>query len=218
MAKFLIRSLISLNLKWYDNINSGLVKKYVTCIMVFFIQFHFVKFSQFYFTTPSVLFTKLHLETIDWMKRRLFAYMLLENHIFNQNWIFRPLYMYKQPTLKKQWKYNIFVQILYSYFRYTGRLFLRCARFLARGNIIRASCETNKEVFSFKGNIQKNLCEGHKDFDCTHSFLCKSLLLSLSSPILFPSDVLAQWPVLVVFCDNIISEWSKIWKPLAILF
>ena len=153
MAKFLIRSLISLNLKWYDNINSGLVKKYVTCIMVFFIQFHFVKFSQFYFTTPSVLFTKLYLETIDWMKRRLFAYMLLENNIFNQNWIFRPLYMYKQPTLTKQWKYNIFVQILYSYFRYTGRLFLGCARFVARGNIIRTSCETKKEVFSFKGNI-----------------------------------------------------------------
>ena len=27
--------------------------------------------------------------------------------------------MYKRPTLTKQWNYNIFVQILYSYFRYT---------------------------------------------------------------------------------------------------
>ena len=102
MAKFLIRSLISLNLKWYDNINRGLFKNYVTWIMVFFIQFHFVKFSQFYFTTPSVLLTKIHLETIEWMKRRLFASMLLENHIFKDNWIFKPFCMYKQPTLPEQ--------------------------------------------------------------------------------------------------------------------
>ena len=102
MTKFLIRSLISVNLKWYDNINRGLFKNYVTWIMVFFIQFHFVKFSQFYFTTPSVLLTKIHLETIEWMKRRLFAYMLLENHIFKDNWIFRPFCMYKQPTLPEQ--------------------------------------------------------------------------------------------------------------------
>ena len=32
--------------------------------------------------------------------------------------------MYKQSTLTNQWNYNIFEQILYRYFRYTGRLFL----------------------------------------------------------------------------------------------
>ena len=44
---------------------------------------------------------------------------------------------YKQTTLAKQW-HNIVVQISYSYFRYTGRLFLRCAVFVALCNIIRA--------------------------------------------------------------------------------
>ena len=34
--------------------------------------------------------------------------------------------LHKQPTLTKWWNYNIFVQILYSYFRYTCRLFLVC--------------------------------------------------------------------------------------------
>ena len=53
--------------------------------------------------------------------------------------------MYKQSTLTNQWNYNIFEQILYSYFRYTGRLFLGCAPFVARCNIIRVSRETNIE-------------------------------------------------------------------------
>ena len=39
-------------------------------------------------------------------------------------------HMYKQPTLTNQWNYNIFVRTLYSFFRYTGRLFLECALFL----------------------------------------------------------------------------------------
>ena len=43
------------------------------------------------------------------------------------------------------WNYNAFVQILYSYFRYTRRIFLRCALFVARCNIIRASRETRKK-------------------------------------------------------------------------
>ena len=47
--------------------------------------------------------------------------------------------MYKQTTLTEDWNYNTFVQILYSYFRYTGSLFLGCALFVACCNIIRAS-------------------------------------------------------------------------------
>ena len=55
MAKFLIRSLISLNLKWYDNKITNWTQsysKYVTCIMAFFTPFHFVTFGQFYPTLP----------------------------------------------------------------------------------------------------------------------------------------------------------------------
>ena len=99
----------------------------------------------------------------------------------------------------------IFLCKYYSYFRYTGRMFLGCALFVARCNVIRASCETKKEGLSFKENIQRNLREGHKLFDCTHSFLCNSLLLSLSTPFPFTSDVLAQWHAWVVFCDDIMS-------------
>ena len=42
------------------------------------------------------------------------------------------------------------MQILYSYFRYTGRLFLVCALFDARCNTIRALWETKKKRLSYK--------------------------------------------------------------------
>ena len=53
--------------------------------------------------------------------------------------------LYKQPTLPKWWNYNIFVQIYYSYFRYTGRDFVGCALFVACCNTTRATSETKKE-------------------------------------------------------------------------
>ena len=59
--------------------------------------------------------------------------------IFKRNLIFRHSCIYRQPTLTKSWNFNIFVQILYSYFRYTGRLFLGYALFVARCNTIRTS-------------------------------------------------------------------------------
>ena len=43
------------------------------------------------------------------------------------------------PVPTGWWNYNIFVQILYSYFRYTGRLILECTIFASHCNIIRAS-------------------------------------------------------------------------------
>ena len=42
------------------------------------------------------------------------------------------------------------MQILYSYFRYTGRHFLGCALFVARCNTIRTSWETKKERLSYR--------------------------------------------------------------------
>ena len=43
----------------------GPLKKYVTCIMVFFTPFNVVTLSQFYSNASPVLFTKLHKETIE---------------------------------------------------------------------------------------------------------------------------------------------------------
>ena len=42
------------------------------------------------------------------------------------------------------------MQIMYSYFRNTGRLFLGCALFVARCNTIRTSWETKKERLSYR--------------------------------------------------------------------
>ena len=67
--------------------------------------------------------------------------------------------MHKQPTLTKQWKYNIFVQILYNSFRYAGRLFFGCDLFVARCNNIRHSCETMKErKYRVSEKIYRKIC------------------------------------------------------------
>ena len=50
-------------------------KKYATCIMAFFTPFNFVTPCQFYTTTSSVSFSKLHQETIQCDGKRFFAYM-----------------------------------------------------------------------------------------------------------------------------------------------
>ena len=47
--------------------------------------------------------------------------------------------------MTKQWNYNIFVQMLYRYFIYNGKIFFGCAVFVACCNIIRALWETKKE-------------------------------------------------------------------------
>ena len=135
-------------------------KNYVTCIMAFFTLFNFVTLCQFYSTTFPVSFSKLHPETTEWEGKRFFAHMAaltyhvisteVENHIFKHNWIFRHFCIYKQPTLTKQWNFNIFVQILYSYFRYTVRLILGYALFVACFNTIRTSWETRKERLSYR--------------------------------------------------------------------
>ena len=91
--------------------------------------------------------------------------------------------------------------MLYSYFRYTGRLFLGCTLFFARCNIIRPSCESKKERLSCRKNTQKNLCERHHFFDCIPSFLCYFLLLSWSTP--FPS--------LVTYLLNVSYGWYSVW-------
>ena len=104
----------------------GLVK----CYKVFHFEWNFWKFNYFpafqyfystcvtlhqvYSTASPVLFTiitKNSLETMEWEKRRVFAYMAasvyhviskeVENYSFRHNRIFRHKCMYKQPILRK---------------------------------------------------------------------------------------------------------------------
>ena len=107
--------------------------------------------------------------------------------------IFRHTCIYKQPTLTKQCNYNIFEQILYSYFGYTGRVFLGCSLFVV---ILSEFYQKprGKDLVTAK-STQKNLCERHHFFDCTPTFLCHFQLLSWSTPSPFRSDVLVEWPL-----------------------
>ena len=182
----------------------------------------------YYSTISPVSFAKLHEETIEWEERLFFAYMAfsayhvisteVENHIFKHNWIFRHLWIYKQPTMTKQWNFNIFVQILYSYFRYNGRLFLGYA-FAAGGNTIRASWETKKERLSYR---KKDI----EEFMWGISLLWLHALLSMSFCCFLrllppPSQVtyLRNGPYKDIYiamdgilCDDIKSKRSKISK------
>ena len=117
----------------------------------------------------------------------------VENHSFGHNWSFRHTCMYKQPTLTKQWNYNIFVQI-YIYFRYTARFFLGCAFFNAHLSIIRTSWETKKESLSYRKSTWKNLW-GTSLFWQYAPLSMSFFVVFLSTPSPLPSDVLAEWPL-----------------------
>ena len=52
-----------------------------------------------------------------------------------------------------------------------------------------------KKDWVTKKITSKNFWEGHHCYDCTPSFLCHFLLLSLFTPSPFSCDVLAEWPL-----------------------
>ena len=136
-------------MKKNKEIKNGTVQKNVTCVMAFFTPFsylpHFVTFTVTLPLCYSLNFTK---KLQNERKEDFFPYMAasayhvikkeVENQIFINTIEFLDTRVYRQPTYTKQWNYNNCVQILYSYFRHTGRLFLGCTLFVARCNIIRA--------------------------------------------------------------------------------
>ena len=88
------------------------------------------------------------------------------------------------------------MQILYSYFRYTGRLFLGYALFVARCNTIRTSWETKKERLSCRTKCIKEFVWGISLF-WLHALLFVFLLLSSSCRMATIKMHILLW---VVFC------------------
>ena len=111
----------------------------------------------------------------------------VEKHIFKHKSIFRHTCIYKPPTLTRHWNFNIFVQILYSYFRYTGRIFLGYALFVARCNTIRTLWETKKERLSYRTKCIEEFVWGISLFWLqvllSMSFCCFLRLLPPSSQV-----------------------------------
>ena len=104
------------------------------------------------------------------------------------------------------------MQILYSYFRYTGRLFLGYALFVARCNTIRTSWETKKERLSYRKKYIEEFVWGISLFwlhALSISFCCflgYSLLLSKWSACgMAPIKIyILLW---VVFC--VMISWAN---------
>ena len=92
--------------------------------------------------------------------------------------------MYKQPTLTKQWKYNIFVQILYSHFRYPGRLLLGCALLLLAVMLSQLHVRPRRKVWVSE-KIYRKICGRGINFLTAllpfYLILCCFLCLLLSS-------------------------------------
>ena len=126
----------------------------------------------------------LKIVNYGWEKRRLFvdvtasAYHVIskevENRILRPNLIFRHTCMYKQPILTKQWNYNIFVQILYSYLRYIDRL-LDVFFLLLAVTLSKLHEKSRRKDWVTEESKWRNLCEEHHFFGCTPSSLCHFL-------------------------------------------
>ena len=135
-------------------------------------------------------------------KRKFFAYMAVsayyviskkvESQILRRNWNFRHV-----SINNSHWQSSgviFFVQILYSYFKYTRRLFLGSALFVSGCNFYQ-SFMRNKE--GIKVELQKKAHKGIFVRNITFltacppfyfSFCCFLRLLSC------PSDILTEWP------------------------
>ena len=91
----------------------GLFKKYVTCIIAFFIPFHstfvtFVTLCRFY-SGVSLSYSQGIERYIWFLQGNKISKEVVNTRTLKQNFIFRHICMYKQPILTKQWNYNIFI-------------------------------------------------------------------------------------------------------------
>ena len=109
-------------------------------------------------------------------------------HIMRHNWIFRNTCCINNAhsQMVELW---YFYAILYSYFRYTGRLFLGCASFVAFCNINRASWETKKEWrLSYRKKHTEEFVWGASRL-WLHALLLMSLCVAFFVYSLTPSEV-----------------------------
>ena len=180
----------------------GPFKKCVTWIMAF--SPHSPLLSPFNFTLSLPLGYSLRIRHYG-MRRNFFLHIWLFQHITLYQ---RRLNITSLVTInflethvcinnlhKKVVYYNIFVQILYSYFRYINRLFFGCVLFLARCNISRASWETKKERLSYRIKYIAEFVWWTLLF-WLHALLSMSFFVAFfvySLP--FPIDVLVDWPI-----------------------
>ena len=86
-----------------------------------------------------------------------------------RNRIFRHTCIYKQPIFTKQWNYNIFVQILYSYLSYTDRLLNMF--FLLHGVTLQIGDRLHQK------NTLCTLCLIGQEFHAKLIFFCNILVL-----------------------------------------
>ena len=124
----------------------------------------------------------------------------VENHSFKQNSFFRHLCICKQPTLTKQWIYDIsviFLNIFYiviSDYTLLGSfldvLFLLFTVISERHE--RFMRKQDRKIGVTKKSTQNNLCGRYCFFDNTLSFLYLFVAFFIYSFLTFPSDVLAD--------------------------
>ena len=94
---------------------------------------------------------------------------------YEHNRGFRRTYMCKHPILTKLWNYNIFVQILHNYLRYTDR-FLGMFFLLLAVILSEFYEKPRRKDWVTEKSIWKNLCERHPSYVIFVAFFIYSFL------------------------------------------
>ena len=198
-----------------------LFKKYVTCIMTFFIPSTCVKFCLFYSNTSPVLFTKNKL----WNERREFAYMAVspyhvilkevETDIVRHNWIFK-------YTHNSHWQICGIIIFFGKYYIVISDTmvdsFFDVFFLLIAVNNIRTSWITKKERLSYRKKYKEEFVWGTSLFWLLAFFSMSFFVAFLVYSLLFPKWRIC-WvaPIKIhniaidcILCDDIMSERSNI--------
>ena len=114
-----------------------------------------------------------------------FVSIEVKDRIFRHNSSFRNLWQ----SINNPSSSNIFVQIIYSYLRYTYRL-VDVFSLVICCNTIKASWETKMEIMSCRKTYIEEFVWGTSLF-WQHTLFSMSCLL----PPPYPKDVLVEWPL-----------------------
>ena len=132
------------------------LKKYVTCIMAFFIPSS--RSLIFQSLSPPLCYS-LKITNYRMRKKKAFmatsAYYVVSKEVQNcmtRQSHFRYTCMYKKSVWTKQWNCNILVQILCNFLHNIHYQDLGCVFLVACSNVIIASWEIKKERLSYRKN------------------------------------------------------------------
>ena len=160
--------------------NYGIREKTISCIFLYVFIYSFI-YLFIYLIRYLQAIKRIVLTALGYH----FVSIEVKDRIFRRNSSFRHLWQ----SINNPSSSNIFVQIIYSYLRYTYRL-VDVFSLVICCNIIKASWETKMEIMSCRKTYIEEFIWGTSLF-WQHTLFSMSCLL----PPPYPKDVLVEWPL-----------------------